>query len=550
MLGKLRIGPKLLLAPGAVLLLLIVLSCGAYLAMVRQNHSLESIVQQRAVHIRGASELVAEAHQAHTEIYQLLTWIGASFSPARVDALARDIHQRHRGIGVRFAALARVTDAGGAERRYLDQAQAAHALYVKAVLDVIELSQADQSMSANAMSKAERAFEAMALRLAELLLLERELSEQAQRGAAAEFKAMAIAMPLVVLASIGLSLAITVAVRRALLKEVGEIGDAAFDLASGKLTVKDRVYGRDEIADTSRALDTSIRNLNGTLRTILASARSIDNASREIARGNADLSKRTAAQADSLEQTASSVQELTATASKTASDALEANRLAASASSCALKGGDVVERLVSTMDTVKGSSRKVEEIAGVIDAIANQTNILALNAAVEAARAGEHGSGFAVVAAEVRTLAQQSALAARDIRDLIVRSVAEIEGGAASAEAAGSSMAELANSVQEVGEMIHQISDASAGQVSGIHDVGDAILRMDEMTHQNSARVKEAAAAAEALQRQALSLARAVATFRLDEGAQQLPPPASAPPIGTRPVPHVVRGHLRLASSR
>ena len=550
MLGKLRIGPKLLLAPGVVLLLLIVLSCGAYFAMVRQNHSLESIVQQRAVHIRGASELVAEAHQAHTEIYQLLTWIGASFSAARVDALARDIHQRHRAIGVRFAALARGTDAGGAERRYIDQAEAAHALYVKAVLDVIELSQADQSMSANAMSKAERAFEVVAQRLSELLQRERELSEQASRSASAEFRVMAIAMPLVVLASIGLSLAITVAVRRALLKEVGEIGDAAFDLASGDLTVKDRVYGRDEIAETSRALDTSIRNLNGTLRTILASARSIDSASREIARGNADLSNRTAAQANSLEQTASSVEELTATVSQTASNALEANRLAASASTFALRGGDVVERLVSTMDTIKGSSRKVVEIAGVIDAIANQTNILALNAAVEAARAGENGRGFAVVAAEVRALAQQSALAARDIRELIVRSVAEIEGGSASAAEAGSSMAELVNSVQQVGDMIHQISDASAEQASGIHDVSDAILQMDEMTQQNSERVKQAAAAAEGLQRQALSLARAVATFRLDESAQLPPAPASAPAIGAPPVPHVVRGHLRLASSR
>ena len=550
MLGKLRIGPKLLLAPGVVLLLLIVLSCGAYYAMVRQNQSLESIVQQRAVHIRGASELVAASHQAHTEIYQLLTWIGASFSAPRVDALVRDIHRRHSEIDARFAALSGATADGNAEHRYIAQAQAAHAQYVKAVLDVIELSRVDQSMSANAMSKAERAFEAVALRLGELLRLERELSERASRGAAAEFRTMAIVMPLVVLVSIGLSLAITMAVRRALLAEVGEIGDAALDLANGNLTVKDRIYGSDEIAETSRALDTSIRNLNGTLRTILASARSIDSASREIVLGNADLTQRTRVQASSLEQTACSMEELTATVSKTASSALAANRLAEYASSFALRGGDVVERLVNTMDSIKGSSHKVVEIAGMIDAIANQTNMLALNAAVEAARAGEHGRGFAVVASEVRTLAQRSALAARDIKELIARSVAEIEGGSATVAEAGSSMADLASSVQLVGDMVNQISDASAEQASGISDVSDAILQMDEMTQQNSTLVKEAAAAAEGLQRQALSLARAVAAFRLDESAQLLPMPAPALLEGAPQVPVVVRGHLRLASSR
>ena len=99
MLSRLRIGPKLLLAPGVVLLLLIVLSCGAYYAMVRQNDSLEVIVQQRAAHLRDTAALVASAHQAHTEMYQLLTWISASYARPRVDALIRDIHRRHGAIG-------------------------------------------------------------------------------------------------------------------------------------------------------------------------------------------------------------------------------------------------------------------------------------------------------------------------------------------------------------------------------------------------------------------------------------------------------------------
>ncbi|MET0859368.1 MAG: MCP four helix bundle domain-containing protein, partial [Telluria sp.] len=220
MLSKLKIGPKLLLAPGVVLLLLIVLSSGAYYAMVRQNDSLETIVDQRAARMRDAAELVASAQHAHTEMYQLLTWMSASFSTARIDALIRDIHQRHNALQRRFASLTRVTAPGSAERRFVEQAESAHATYVRAIRDVIELSPQDHSMSASAMSKAERAFDVVALRLGELSRLERELSEQASDSAQADFRTIATLMPIVIVLSIVLSLAITMAVRRALLREV------------------------------------------------------------------------------------------------------------------------------------------------------------------------------------------------------------------------------------------------------------------------------------------------------------------------------------------
>ena len=541
MLSRLRIGPKLLLAPGVVLILLLVLSCAAYFAMVRQNESLEIIVQQRAANIRAASDLAASAHQAHTEIYQLLTWKYASFSAPRVDALARDIHERHAAIERKFRVLAAGAQTGEAERRFIREASVAYARYIREVLEVIELSRDDGSIGANAMQKAERAFEVVALRLSELLRMEQQLSEAAFARASGDFDVMSTMMPLLVGLSVVLSLAITVAVRSALLEEVRDIGEAALDLASGNLTVRERVYGRDEIAETSRALDSSIRNLNATLKGILDSARSIDTASREIALGNADLSSRTGVQASSLGHTVSSVEELTATVSRTASSAKLANKLAENASSFALKGGDVVERLVLTMASIKGSSYQVSEIVAQIEEIASQTNILALNAAVEAARAGEHGRGFAVVASEVRTLAQRCAAAAHEIKELISKTVAEIDAGSLSAAEAGYSMADIVSSVQQVGDIISQISHASAEQASGIVQVNHAIVEMDEMTQQNSALVEQAAAAAESLQDQAHSLSRAVASFKLDDG-----------PVQADAVAAAMRGraHLRLASKR
>ena len=543
MLSRLRIGPKLLLAPGIVLLLLVVLSCGAYYVMVRQNASLEVIVQQRAAHLRNTAALVASAHQAHTGMYQMLAWIGASFKASRVDALVTDIHRSHAGIRQRFAGLTSLTAAGSAERGFIEQAASAHATYVKAILDVIELSQADHSISASAMSKAERAFEPMSARLGELSRLEQELSEQAFASAAADFRTIRMLMPLVIALSIVLSLAITMAVRRALLREVSAIGAAAIGLASGNLMVGPRHYGHDEITDTSRVLDTSIRNLNAPLKGILASARSIDTASREMAIGNADLSSRTEAHASSLLQAACTMEQMTTVISQAANNAQAANRLAENASSVALRGSGTVERLVALMTSIRGSSSKVVDITTLIDSIASQTGVLALNAAVEAAHAGQHGAGFAVAASQVRILARQTAAAARAIRELIAQSVADIDGGSASVLEAGHSMADLATSVQQVGDIISAISYASAEQASGIFEVSQAIVQMDQMTQKNSALVTDAAAAAEKLQRQAAGLARAVAGFNLDEAAL----------LPLAPLRHRASGrknHLRLASKR
>jgi methyl-accepting chemotaxis protein len=542
MLSKLRIGPKLLLAPGVVLILLIVLSAGAYLGLLRQNQSLDNMVQQRAVRLKAAADLVIDANRAHAESYQLLTWINASFSQSRVDALVRDIHAHHAALDRQFAQLEMAVQAIPAERRFVAQSQAAHAVYVKAIAEVIELAMADQSIAANAMSKAERAFDVVAQRLEELSRMEQSLSERAYADAETDFKVLSTWMPIVVALSIALSLLVSMAVRNAMLKEVREIGAAAVDLAEGNLTVRQRVYGKDEIGETARALDTSIRNLNTTLKTILLSAQSIDNASREIAQGSARMTRHVRTQAGTLEEAGSAMQELSTTVVQTVGQAQLAGQLALCANSFAARGGSVVQRLVVTMASIRGSSRKVVEIVGVIDALALQTNMLALSAAVEAARAGEHGMGFAVVAGEVRGLAQRSASAAQEIRTLIAESVLEIEGGSRSVEDAGASLAEIIAAVRQMGDVLGQIGAASAQQAQGLQGVHQAIVGMDQVTRQNLALVAQAAAAANSLQRQALYLSEAVALFKLDEGVE---PPA---PLRPGDSPRVVR--LRLASVR
>jgi methyl-accepting chemotaxis protein len=247
--------------------------------------------------------------------------------------------------------------------------------------------------------------------------------------------------------------------------------------------------------------------------TVKAAAESINIAAKEIAQGNADLSRRTEDQAANLEKTASSMDELASTVKQNAENAKQANHLATQASVVAVKGGDVVNAVVNTMSDINESARKIEDIISVIDSIAFQTNILALNAAVEAARAGEQGRGFAVVASEVGNLAQRSSVAAREIKELINDSVNKTAEGSRQVEEAGNTMHEIVDSVKRVSVIIGEIANASNEQSAGIAMVNDAVIRMDDVTQQNTALVEEAAAAAESLMDHASELATAVGVF-------------------------------------
>ena len=517
MLNKLRIGQKLLLAPGLVLVLLTMLSGAAYYGMVRQNASLEHMVQVRAARLQAVADVAGEARFAHANAYQLLAWTNGSFAQNRLSALTADIGRRHAAIGDKLGKFAHAAERD--ERVPVAASQAALTRYRKAIGETIEMAAVDQSIATNAMQKAEQQFGALDAALTELAHIERTMNQEAYAAARAEFRTLGWTMAGLVLLSIALSLAVTMLVRRAMLAGIHSIAHTVAELAEGRLDAPPvDAQGRDEIADTGRALDHTIARLNAALRSVMTAVRSIDTASQEIATGNMDLSSRTEMQASSLEQTASTMETLTTAVKDNATNARQASELAAEAAQLAARGGQAVQGAVTTMESIQASSRKIVEIIGVIDGISFQTNILALNAAVEAARAGEQGRGFAVVASEVRTLAQRSAAAAKEIKGLIADSVSIIERGNASVSEAGASMGDIVSSVRQVNDIIGRISIASTEQADGIADVNRAVGQMDSMTQQNAALVEQAAAAAESLHEQTVNLARAVAIFRIAPG--------------------------------
>jgi len=263
----------------------------------------------------------------------------------------------------------------------------------------------------------------------------------------------------------------------------------------------------------------ALNHMNGRLKTILQSVQeateNIENASNEIAQGNADLANRTENQASSLQVTASSMRDLTNTVRHNSEGAIQAAKYVSDTALTAEKSGAVVNKVVATMRSISASSSKINDIIGVIDGIAFQTNILALNAAVEAARAGEQGRGFAVVASEVRALAQRSAAAAKEIKTLISQSVQEIGVGCDLVEQAGTTMSDVVQSVQRISDLMDGIATANASQSVGIEEVNQAVVQMDEVTQQNAALVEEASAATYSMASQVAVLRKALQVFRV-----------------------------------
>jgi methyl-accepting chemotaxis protein len=547
-LGRMRVSTRLATGFGILLALtLLVAGTGVY-GMKRLQARVDEIVLINNAKLFAAQNMRAAVLEYQSAISSLLL---AGDDAGRQEALARIRWNQSQYNDARSSLGELLAEPGTTEREQKTAALVqADADATFPLLDkVVNLAQAGRSDQALAQLRGEikpllKKFEDDCN---EIVSNEQNLNDQASvsaqqqyvlgRNLVAGFAAGALLLSLL------LALVLTHSISRQLGGEPGYTREVARRIADGDLAMHLTVADGDA-ESLLAAMKHMIDSLSRVVGTIRASADSVSTGASQIAAGNGDLSSRTEAQASNLEQTAASMEQLTSTVRQSADNARKANELVSTASAVATKGGEVVDRVILTMQGIQESSRRISEIINVIDGIAFQTNILALNAAVEAARAGEQGRGFAVVASEVRTLAQRSAQAAREIKALIHDSVDKVEGGSRLVSEAGVTMQEIVAQVRLVASLISEISSASMEQSSGLAQVNDAVMQLDNVTQQNAALVEEGAAAAQSLREQAVNLAAAVATFRLAEdvhsgiasrvaGAE----PARQVPQATAPVP-------------
>lgn len=293
------------------------------------------------------------------------------------------------------------------------------------------------------------------------------------------------------------------------------------ETSTGNLRAHVKVRGRDELAEMAELVEKMNANLSAMVAEVRSNSALVAFSGKSLAAGNRDLADRTEQQAANLEQTAASVQELSSTVQQNAQTAGDSDTQAAKVRDMAETGAQSMHAAVASVEGIQKSAQQMNEIIGVIDSLAFQTNILALNAAVEAARAGEQGRGFAVVASEVRSLAQRSAASAKEIRQLIETSGQQVAGSVAQIRSAGSTMEQIVNGVRGVASNMSLISAASAEQSSGLTEISTAVAQLDQITQRNAQMVEQAVNQANLLEHRAAHLSQAVSSFQLQQGTAE-----------------------------
>jgi methyl-accepting chemotaxis protein len=550
-----KLGRQLLLPP--LVTALVALGAGATYATLdwRQDLALRVANEANLDNFKTTGHATEQLSQVRADAFRTLALI-ASMNDAQVKAKRAELAQQVQGVQRVVEALPansghdpRITEAAAAAGPLLVQ-------YLKQTDKAIDLSGTDPNIGVGAMRAAEDTYGQLAKAMQAMVA--RNDALQAERADAAEAQSLRLTsvLGLLLLAATGAALFAAWRLQSRVVADIAGALRLSQEVAAGKLDTRLHSQADDEIGELVRSLGDMADKLRHSLLTVRTATDHISTAAREIASGNTDLSQRTEQAASRVQQSASSMEQLTGTVRQTADAARTANQLAGSASTVAQRGGSVVAQVVTTMEDINTSSKKIADIIGTIDGIAFQTNILALNAAVEAARAGEQGRGFAVVASEVRSLAQRSAEAAKEIKALIGSSVDKVEAGTRLVADAGSTMNEIVASVQRVTDIIGEISAASGEQSGGLGQINAAVADLDRMTQQNAALVEEGAAAAESLHEQASKLATVVGSFQLGSttpatGMPVTPPaPAAAKPAPARVAPPAVAARAVLQKAR
>jgi methyl-accepting chemotaxis protein len=508
------VGVKVSLAPTFAILCLALVALLSFWGNRSLTGELRAVGGNGVERILNAQALKEQLQGLQIKLMTSMTWeaIGQKADKIKAldDGLIKELDSFASAVntGADDAAL------GAEQRDIMKRFAKSYAVYAKAAKDTLDIKSAGVATAASFITTMDSAYKDCMDAVQAFVAGERKRTEQTVTAAEDKAASQTTVIGVAFLVALGLASALTLFCVRAINAPLSEASRIAAAVADGDLRAQAVEASTDATGRMLTALHDVSSGLSGIVNNVRSTAEQISTASNEIASANADLSSRTENTASALEETAASIEQLSATIKQSAENAREANRLARDASSVAAEGGAVVADVVTTMGAINAQAKKIGEIIGTIDGIAFQTNILALNAAVEAARAGEHGRGFSVVAQEVRTLAQRSAGAAKEIRTLISSSVEQIDSGVGKVQQAGQTMGRIETAISRVTQTVDDIARATEEQASGIAQVNEAVAEMDRSTQQNAAMVEEAAAATDSMKMQAASLVQILTRFQ------------------------------------
>lgn len=352
---------------------------------------------------------------------------------------------------------------------------------------------------------------------------------------------------IVCIVGVALGVLVTGMISRSVSGAIARIISMIQELAANNLAVEDLEMRDDEIGRAGLALNEMKNNLRSIIQSIATTADHVASASEEISSSAEQQAQSSAMQKDQTSTVATALQEMNVTVQQVSENSGKASEASHKAADTARHGGVIVEQTLAKMqliaESVRSTAERVQElgassdqigrIVGVINDIADQTNLLALNAAIEAARAGEQGRGFAVVADEVRKLAERTTIATKEIAQMIqtvqqetklaVSSMHEgtkqVGEGVQTTNQAGEALTEIIQMSEQVGDMIRQIATASTEQSAATEDINHSMEQIANLVRESADGAQQSAKACQDLSAMAFEMQKIVSKFKVAESA-------------------------------
>ncbi|MBT0663477.1 methyl-accepting chemotaxis protein [Geobacter pelophilus] len=540
---NLSLGKKLFLSPALLMLFMVLSGVCAFWGLNNQNRVIDDMYNNRFGAYRSCAEVMDNSLQVQTDLYKLLGWANAKYDSAKIEALAKEQTVSLKATADALKKLHDSPKTSAEEKKLYQETMKNQAEYAKAATDMMDMLQADLNAATMFMGTAEEKYQVLGKSLAALIAHQQKISDASFKSSNENYRKVLLIFASVLVVAIIISIIVSFAVNRTVLSPVSRTVTVIEEIAAGDLTKRIDVDSNDEIGQMAQHFNGFADRLHDTVSNIASSATQVASASQQllsVADRIATGAEEVAAQVGTV---ATAGEEMSATSGDIAQNCQMAAQGGLQASSAASSGAEVVDRTVQVMhriaSRVQSTAKNVESlgsrsdqigaIIGTIQDIADQTNLLALNAAIEAARAGEQGRGFAVVADEVRALAERTTKATREISEMIKaiqnetksavaameEGVKEVESGTEEAAKSGQALQDILEQINAVTMQVNQVATAAEEQTATTAEISNNIHQITEVVQGTANGAQESATAASRLAGLANDLQQLVGQFKL-----------------------------------
>ncbi|MBA4417224.1 MAG: methyl-accepting chemotaxis protein [Syntrophus sp. (in: bacteria)] len=539
-LSNLQMTKKLLVSPFTAILFLLIFGLVSYAGFYRQKAALDDIFNIRFKYYQSTADVVTGLKEVHGNFYKIMNWVGSNYDQKKIDVFTDQQFATLKRVTVEIEQKTKASNLTKDEKTYFQTAANQLGKYQDALKQIVGLDQATASM---VMTQADDQFQAIDKNLSELLALENKLSKEQYVSSGKTFTMVIIIAAIVFLAAILLPFGISMIMRALILNPINKTVEVIEIVAQGDLTKRIDVTSRDEIGEMAKHFNAFVDKLHDAIKRVAQSSDDVSSAANRLDTATEHMATGVEEAAMQVDSVAAASEEMSKTSSEIAQNCVMAAKSSEKANDSASTGETIIQETIIVMNRISNRvkesadiikslgtrSEQIGQIVGLINDVADQTNLLALNAAIEAARAGEHGRGFAVVADEVRKLAERTSNATKEIGETIramqtetkkavtsmEEGVSEVGKGTTEAAKSGEALKDILHQINKVTMEINQIAVASEEETATTDEIATSIQQISMVMQETARRIQENADASAQLANLSKELQGMVGQFRL-----------------------------------